>query len=106
MKRIKKNDTVVVITGREKGKTGKVLRVVGDRVTIEKLNLVKRHTRPTEKHRQGGIVEKEAPMHLSNVQLVSPSTGKPVRVGYKLVEDGAGKSRKVRFARQTGEVLD
>ena len=95
-----------MIAGREKGKTGKVLRVTGDKVTIEKLNLVKRHTRPTEKARQGGIVEKEAPLHISNVQLVSPSTGRAVRVGFKVVDDDAGKSRKVRFARQTGEVLD
>ena len=106
MNRIKKNDTVMIIAGKEKGKTGKVLKVLGDRVVVEKLNLVKRHMRPTEANRQGGIVEKEAPVHISNVQPVSPSTGKPVRVGFKWLEKEDGSRRKVRFARQTGEILD
>ena len=105
--KIKKGDEIIVITGREKGKRGKVLRVVenGTRVVVEKLNLVKRHTRPTEKDPRGGRVDKEAPLNISNVMLVSPKVGKPVRVNYKIVERG-GKSVKVRYSHKLDEALD
>jgi len=118
MNKIRKEDTVQVLTGKEKGKTGRVLKVLqptakmkkrGDesqRVLVEALNKVKRHTKPSNTDRQGGIVEKEAPLHISNVALLSPTTGKPVRVGFQEVDGPDGKKKKVRVCHKTGEVLD
>jgi large subunit ribosomal protein L24 len=101
--KIKKGDKVVVITGRDKGKSGEVLRVLRDedRVLVQGVNMIKRHTRPSA-GQAGGIVEKEAAIHISNVAHLDPKSNKPTRVGYKLLEDG----RKVRFAKRSGEVLD
>lgn len=100
---IKKNDTVKVIAGREKGKTGKVLGVTKDknRVLIEKINLMKKHQRPDAKGK-GGIVEKESPLHVSNVMLVCSKCNTGVRVGYKKLEDG----KKVRICNKCQELLD
>jgi len=100
---IKKNDTVKVIAGREKGKTGKVLGVTKDknRVLIEKINLMKKHQRPDAKGK-GGIVEKESPLHVSNVMLVCSKCNTGVRVGYKTLEDG----KKVRVCNKCQELLD
>jgi len=102
--RIKKGDLVQVISGRAKGKTGKILAVVPDRqqVFVEKLNLIKRHTRPNQKNRQGGIIEKEAPLHISKVMLVCSNCEKPVRVGIQQLEDG----NKLRICRQCKEVIE
>ena len=105
MKRhVKKDDLVVVIAGKEKGKKGKVLKVFPKkgRVIVEGLNLVKRHTRPNQMTQQGGIIEREAPMAISNVQLYDPKADGPVRTGRKRLEDG----KKVRYSMKTGEVLD
>ena len=101
--KIKKGDKVVVITGRDKGKSGEVLKVLRDedRVLVQGVHMVKRHTRPSA-GQTGGIVEKEAPIHVSNVAHVDPKSNKPTRVGYKTLEDG----RKVRVAKRSGEVLD
>jgi large subunit ribosomal protein L24 len=101
--KIKKGDRVVVVTGRDRGKQGEVLRVVRkeDRLIVQGVNMVKRHSRPSAGH-PGGIIDKEAPIHVSNVAHVDPSTSRPTRVGYRLLEDG----RKVRFAKRSGEVLD
>jgi large subunit ribosomal protein L24 len=101
--KIKKGDKVVVITGRDKGKSGEVLRVLRDedRVLVQGVNMVKRHTRQSA-GQSGGIVEKEAAIHISNVAHIDPKSSKPTRVGYKMLGDG----RKVRFARRSGEVLD
>jgi large subunit ribosomal protein L24 len=101
--KIKKGDKVVVITGRDKGKTGEVLRVFRDegRVVVQGVNMVKRHTRPSP-GQTGGIVEKEAAIHVSNVAHIDPKSNKPTRVGYKIIGDG----RKVRYAKRSGEVLD
>ena len=101
--KIKKGDKVVVITGRDKGKSGEVLKVLRDedRVIVQGVHVVKRHTRPSA-GQTGGIVEKEAPIHISNVAHLDPKSNKPTRVGYKTLEDG----RKVRVARRSGEVLD
>lgn len=101
---IKQNDMVMVIAGKEKGKTGKVMRVVPkkDRAIVEKLNMVKRHMRPGAYSRQGGIVDKEAPLHISNLMLICSKCTDPTRVGYKVLEDG----RKVRFCKKCGEVVD
>jgi len=103
--RIKKGDTVMVIAGKDKGKTGKVLGVSPNagRVTVEKLNIIKRHTKPTQKHKQGGILEREAPFAISNVMIYSQGVQKPSRVGIKILEDG----RRVRILRKSlEEVLD
>jgi large subunit ribosomal protein L24 len=101
---IKKNDLVKVVSGKEKGKTGKVLKVLGrkDRVIVEKVNFVKRHARPSAQHRQGGIIEKEGPIHVSNVMLLCSKCNRPVRLGRKLLEDG----KKVRVCKSCGEVVD
>lgn len=104
MQRIRKGDEVIVIAGRSKGQRGHVLRMVGkDRVLVENVNMVKRHTKPDPQRQQpGGIVEREAPIHVSNVMLYNPATDRGDRVGYKVLEDG----RKVRVFRSTGEVVD
>ncbi|RMD61284.1 MAG: 50S ribosomal protein L24 [Alphaproteobacteria bacterium] len=101
--RIRKGDRVTVITGREKGKTGEVLRVLRkeSRVLVQGVNMVKRHQSPTAGN-PGGIIEKEAPLHISNVALIDPKTDRPTRVGYRIEEGG----RKVRIARRSGEAID
>lgn len=104
MKKIRKGDEVMVLTGRNKSTRGKVLRVLDDeRVVVEGVNLVKRHTRPNPQMGQpGGIIEKEAPIHVSNVAIYNAATGKADRVGFRTLEDG----RKVRFFKSSGEVVD
>ncbi len=104
MKKIRKGDEVMVLTGRNKSARGKVLRVLDDeRLVVEGVNLVKRHTRPNPQVGQaGGIIEKEAPIHVSNVAIFNAGTGKADRVGFKTLEDG----RKVRFFKSNGEVVD
>ncbi len=101
--KVKKGDKVVVTTGRDKGKTGEILRVITDenRVLVQGVNMVKRHTRATQTT-AGGIIEKEAPVHVSNVAHIDPKSNEPTRVGIRILEDG----RKVRFAKRSGEVLD
>jgi len=91
MSHVRKGDTVIVIAGANKGKKGKVLRVIGDRVVVEKVAMVKRHTRPTQKNPQGGIVDKEGTIHISNVQLFDEKTGRGTRT--KNVVDGDTKVR-------------
>ncbi len=102
--KIKKNDIVEVITGKEAGKKGKILMVFpGDqKVVVERLNIVKRHTRPTQKVKQGGIIEKEGRIHISNVMLVCTKCDKKTRVAVKLLENG----KKVRTCKKCGEILD
>jgi large subunit ribosomal protein L24 len=103
--KIRKGDTVEVISGKDAGKRGRVLVVdpVRQRVVIEGVHMIKRHTRPNPQRRiQGGIVEREAPIHVSNVMVISPDSGKPTRVGYKILEDG----RKVRVTKTDGAILD
>lgn len=104
MAKIKRNDEVIVITGRDKGKRGKVLRILDDaRLTVSGINMVKRHTKANPQAGiAGGIVEKEASLHISNVALVNPATGKAERVGYKVLADG----KKVRVFRSSGEAID
>ena len=101
--RIKKGDQVVVNTGKDKGKQGEVVRVDGDRVVVANVNIVKRHTKPNPQAGvAGGVVEREASIHISNVNVVNPATGKGERVGFKVLEDG----RKIRVFRSSGEALD
>jgi large subunit ribosomal protein L24 len=103
MNRIKKGDHVVVTTGKDKGKRGDVVSVAGDKVIVSNVNLVKRHTKPNPQASQpGGIVEREAPIHVSNVMLFNPASGKGERIGTKVLEDG----RKLRVFRSSGEALD
>lgn len=104
MNRIRKGDTVVVMVGKDRGRQGTVLRMLSDnRVVVEGLNLVKRHTKPNpQAGLQGGIVEREAPLDLSNVQIYNPTTQRPDRVGFRSLEDG----RKVRFFKSNDEVID
>ena len=103
MKRIRKGDQVIVITGKYKGQKGNVLKVREDRVVVENVNLVKRHTKPNpQANKPGGIIEREASIHASNVMLFNSASGKGERVGYKTLDDG----RKVRVFRSSGEVVD
>ena len=101
--KIKKGDRVVVTTGRDKGKKGEVLKVFGEesRVLVSGVNVVKKHQKQTQRE-QGGIVSKEAPLHVSNVAHVDPKDGSATRIGFKKLNDG----RTVRFAKKSGEVID
>ena len=103
IKRIRKGDNVTVVSGRDKGKSGSVLRVLQDdeRLIVQGVHVVKRHMRASQTQ-AGGIVEKESSIHVSNVSLVDPDSGEPTRVGFRILEDG----RKVRFAKASGEVID
>jgi large subunit ribosomal protein L24 len=101
---VKKSDLVMVIAGKEKGKTGRILRILAkkDRAIVEKINFIKRHQRPTGQQRQGGIIEREAPLDLSNLKLICESCNKPIRVGKKALEDG----KKARYCKKCGEMID
>ena len=101
--KIRKGDKVIVRTGKDKGKTGEVLQVLRDeaRVLVQGVNMIKRHTRPAPGN-PGGIIDKEASIHISNVALADPKSGKPTRVGFKIMDGG----RKVRIARGSGEPID
>ncbi|MET3929283.1 large subunit ribosomal protein L24 [Lysobacter sp. OAE881] len=103
MNRIRKGDQVIVTTGKDKGKKGEVVRVLGEKVVVSNLNVVKRHTKPNPQAGQpGGVVEREAPIHISNVMLFNPATGKGERIAFKVLEDG----RKLRVFRSSGEAVD
>ena len=104
MQRLRKGDEIVVISGREKGKRGRVLRANPEKgqVFVEKLNLVKRHQKPNQKYPQGGIIEKEAPIHVSNVMLSDPKDGKPTRIRAKVNADGIKSRAAVRSGDQIG----
>ena len=103
MNRIKKGDQVVVTAGKDKGKRGDVVRVEGDKVVVSNVNIIKRHTKPNPQAGQaGGVIEREAPIHISNVMLFNPASGKGERIGSKVLEDG----RKIRVFRSSGESVD
>ena len=101
--KIKKDDTVIVLAGEDKGKTGKVLKVLVDknRAIVEGINIVSKSAKPSAKNPQGGIVKQEAPIHISNLSLVDPKTGEPTRVAIKKNDDG----KKVRVAKKSGEEI-
>jgi len=101
---VKKGDNVIVITGKDKGKKGRVLAAYPKegRVLVEGVNLIKKHTRPSQANPEGGILTQEAPIHSSNVMLVDPKSGNVTRIGHKTLENG----KKVRIAKKSGEVLD
>lgn len=100
---IKKNDTVIVVAGNYRGREGKVLEVIRatEKAIVEGVNMVKKHTKPNAKHPQGGIVEKEAPIHISNLMIKDPKSGKPTRIGRKLNEEG----KLVRYSKKSGEEI-
>jgi large subunit ribosomal protein L24 len=102
--RIRKNDNVCVISGNDKGKEGKVLKVFpgAGKVIVEKVNMIKRHTRASKDLPQGGIIEKEGPINVSNVMLVCPNTGKPTRIGKDVLSDGS----RARVSKKSGEMLN
>ena len=103
MNRIRKGDQVIVTAGADKGKTGEVIRVAGDKVVVQNVKIIKRHTKANPQAGQpGGIIEREAPIHVSNVMLLNPVSGKGEKVGFKVLEDG----RKLRVFRSSGEAID
>ncbi|MEK8132714.1 50S ribosomal protein L24 [Paenibacillus filicis] len=101
---VKKEDTVIVITGKDKGKKGRVLAAYPrqNRVLVEGVNMIKKHAKPSQANPQGGILTQEAAIHVSNVMLVDPKSGQPTRIGYKVLDNG----KKVRVAKKSGEVID
>jgi large subunit ribosomal protein L24 len=101
--KIKKGDKVVVLTGRDSGRTGEVVQVMpkDEKALVRGVNMVKRHQKQSM-NQEGGIISKEAPIHLSNIALADPKDGKPTRVGFRVLEDG----RKVRFAKRSGDLID
>jgi large subunit ribosomal protein L24 len=101
---VKKDDMVIVITGKDKGKKGRVIAAYPrqNRVLVEGVNMVKKHQKPSQQYPQGGIIEKEAAIHASNVMLIDPKSGQPTRIGYKVLDNG----KKVRVAKKSGEVID
>ena len=103
MNRIRKGDQVIVTAGKDKGKKGDVVRIAGDKVFVSNVNIIKRHTKPNPQAGQpGGVIEREAPIHVSNVMLFNPASGKGERIGFKVLEDG----RKLRVFRSSGEAVD
>ena len=102
--RLKKNDMVQLISGEHKGQAGKIIKIFPKKKTalVGEKNIVKRHTRPSPKNQQGGIVEKEAPIRLSNLMLICPKTGTPTRIGTKVLDDG----KRVRFSKKAKELID
>lgn len=101
---LKKNDTVVIVTGDDKGKKGRVLSIESEknRLVVESLNMIKKHMKPSKQYSQGGIIEKEAPVHRSNVMLVCPKCAKPTRIGINILENG----KKFRVCKHCREVVD
>ncbi len=104
MMHVKKDDTVMVISGKDKGKKGRVLKAFPsrNRVLVEGINMVYKHQKPSQTHPQGGIIHQEAPIHVSNVMPIDPKTGEPTRVGYQINDKG----KKVRIAKKSGQPLD
>lgn len=105
--RLKKNDRVKVICGNHKGKEGKILKIFRskDSIIVEGVNIIKRHTKPNQKNPQGGITQKEAPIHLSNVMLIDPKANATTRIGMQIIEDEQGKKRRMRYGKKSGEII-
>ncbi len=106
--KIKKNDNVMIIAGNDRGKTGKVLKVFPkeNKLIVEGVNIRKRHTKPTQKNPQGGIFEKEAPIHISNVMILDPKTNESSRIGAKIIlDEKTGKKKSARISKKSGEML-
>lgn len=106
--KLKKNDIVMIIAGNDRGKTGKILKVFpkNDRVIIEGINMRKRHTKPSQKNPQGGILEKEASIHVSNIMMLDPKTNEPTRLGAQIIlDEKSGKQKRVRVSIASGEMI-
>lgn len=105
--RLKKNEKVIIISGNNKGKEGKILKIFKDknRVIVEGVNLIKKHQKPTQKNPQGGITQKEAPIHLSNVMLIDPKENQKTRIGVKIIVDETGKKKRMRYAKRSSEII-
>jgi large subunit ribosomal protein L24 len=105
--KVRKGDEVLIASGNDRGKRGKVLKVFPgeDRIIVEGVRFVKRHTRPNPTMPQGGIVEREGKIHVSNVMVIDPKSGKPTRIGHKVVQEQDGKTRRVRVAKVSGETI-
>ncbi len=107
MSKLKKNDKVKVISGNNKGKEGKILKIFREknRVIVEGVNIIKRHTRPNQKNPQGGISQREASVHISNVMLIDPKAGEPSRLGIQIIEGEGGKKKRMRYGKKSGEII-
>lgn len=107
MSMLKKNDKVKVISGNHKGKEGKILKIyrAKSRVIVEGVNIIKRHTRASQKNPQGGITQKEAPINISNVMLVDPKAGEPTRLGMQIITDDKGQKKRMRVGKKSGEII-
>lgn len=105
--RLKKNDRVKVISGNHKGKEGKILKIFRskDSIIVEGVNIIKRHTKPNQKNPQGGITQKEAPIHLSNVMLIDPKANTTTRIGMQIIVDEQGHKKRMRFGKKSGEII-
>jgi large subunit ribosomal protein L24 len=105
--RLKKNDRVKVISGNHRGKEGKILKIFRDkqRLIVEGVNIIKRHTRPTQKNPQGGITQKEAPIHISNVMLIDQKANEPSRIGMQIITDDSGNKKRMRYGKKSGEII-
>ena len=107
MSLLKKNDKVKVISGNHKGKEGKILKIYRskNRVIVEGVNIIKKHTRPSQKNPQGGISQREASINISNVMLIDPKAGEPTRLGMQVIEDEKGKKKRMRLGKKSGEII-
>jgi len=107
MSRLKKNDRVKVVSGNHKGKEGKILKIFRDkdRVIVEGVNIIKRHTKPNQKNPQGGITQKESAIHISNIMLIDPKSNEPSRIGMQIIESGEGKKKRMRYGKKSGEII-
>jgi large subunit ribosomal protein L24 len=107
MFRLKKNDKVKVISGNHKGKEGKILKIFPEknRVIVEGVNIIKRHTKPNQKNPQGGITQKESPIHISNIMLMDPKSNEPTRIGMQIIEGEEGKKKRMRYGKSSGEII-
>ncbi len=107
MTKLRKNDKVKVISGNNRGKEGKILKIYRstDKVIVEGVNIIKRHTKPNQKNPQGGITQKEAPIQVSNVMLIDPKAGEPTRLGVQVIEEGNGKKKRMRYGKKSGEII-
>jgi len=105
--RLKKNDRVKVISGNHRGKEGKILKIYRDknRVIVEGINIIKRHTRPNQKNPTGGISQKEAAIHITNVMLIDPKANELSRIGMQIIEDEHGKKKRMRYGKKSGEII-
>ena len=107
MTKLRKNDKVKIISGNNRGKEGKILKIYRstNKVIVEGVNIIKRHTKPNKKNPQGGITQKEAPIQVSNVMLIDPKAGEPTRLGVQVIEEAEGKKKRMRYGKKSGEII-